>query len=215
MLKRYTPLVVDTTLKSMLDYIFKFWNAPAPENKLRIENFLHTILTQFFIAELTYDNPVSAYVMTDHYSPATRKIFWYAESQRYKKFSLSEMAQTLGYNKHYLCSAFSQDTGLTILEYVNFIKIRQAMVHFFYWGTSLAEVCELLSFDSSAYFSTLFKSVVGISPGRFRKACLALSAEERTKINANTRLFTAGQIPLDDMFTSMKQLVASIMKTAL
>jgi len=215
MLTLYTPLTVDPTLKSMLDYIFKFWNIPARENKLLMENFLNTILTQFFISELNYDNPVSAYVLTDTYSPATKKIFWYAESKRYERFSLSEMAEKLGYNKHYLCSAFSQDTGLTILEYVNFIKIRQAMVHFFYWGTSLAEVCELLAFDSAGYFSTLFKSIVGVSPGAFRKACLALDADERTELNTNTHLFTAGPIPLNDMITSMKLLVASIMKTTL
>jgi len=89
------------------------------------------------------------------------------------------------------------------------------MVHFFYWGTSLAEVCELLAFDSAGYFSTLFKSIVGVSPGAFRKACLALDADERTELNTNTHLFTAGPIPLNDMITSMKLLVASIMKTTL
>ena len=163
MMTLYPPLSVDTTLKSILDYMFRFWNIPAQENKSLIETFLQTILAQFYISELNYDNPVSAYVLTDGYSPATKKILWYTESIRYKRFSLEDMAQTLGYNKHYLCSAFSQDTGLTILKYVHFLKIRQAMVHYFYWGTSLTEVCELLGFDSMSYFSTLFRLIHWIS----------------------------------------------------
>lgn len=210
MMMLYTPLTVDATLKSMLDYIFRFWNIPAPNNKFLIETFLQTILAQFYIGALNYDNPVSAYVLTDGYSPATRKILWYTEANRYKRFSLEEMAQALGYNKHYLCSAFTQDTGLTILTYVHFIKIRQAMVHFFYWGTSLAEVCEILCFDSMSYFSTLFKSVAGISPGTFRKACLALSADKRTQINTDTLLFTSAPMPMEDLFRSMEHFVKCV-----
>ncbi len=213
MMSLYPPLTIDPTLKSMLDYIFKFWNIPIRENKSLIEAFLHGILAQFFIKELNFNNPVSAYVLTDGYSPATKKVLYYIESNRYKQFSLDEMAQTLGYNKYYLCSAFNRDTDFTILKYVHFIKIRQAMVHFFYWGTSLTEVCETLGFDSISYFSTLFKSTVGVSPGTFRKACLALTADERTQINGNTRLLNSGAIPLDTLLSSIKQFVASVTKT--
>lgn len=203
----YPPLAVDSTLKSMLDYIHKFWTVPTQENQSFLEIFIRTIFAQFFISELDYDNhPVSAYVLTDGYSPATKKTLCYVEANRHKRFSLEEMGRTLGYNKHYLCSAFSQDTGRSILTYVHFQKIRQAMAHFFYWGTSLAEVCELLSFDSTCYFSTLFKSLVGVSPGTFRKACLALETEERTRINSNTLLFMSRPAPIDDLFASMRQI---------
>lgn len=202
----YPPLTVDTTLKSMLDYIFKFWNIPTRENQALLEIYIRAILSQFFISELNFDNPVSAYVLTDGYSPATKKTLCYVEANRHKRFSLEEMGRTLGYNKHYLCSAFSQDTGMSILSYVHFQKIRQAMAHFFYWGTSLTEVCELLSFDSASYFSTLFKSLVGVSPGAFRKACLVLDAEERTRINSNSPLFISHPKPIDALFASMRQM---------
>lgn len=215
MMTLYAPLRMDSTLKSMLDYIFKFWNVPAQENKSLMEIFLHAILVQFFVKELNFDNPVSAYVQTDGYSPATKKALYYVESKRYARFSLEEMAQTLVYNKHYLCSAFSQDTGLTILAYVNFIKIRQAMVHFFYWGTSLAEVCEILNFCSTSYFSTLFKTTTGVSPGAFRKACLELNADDRTHLNSTTLLFTSGPLPINELFASMRQLVNSVTKATL
>ena len=207
---RRPPLIVDGTLKSMLDYLIQYWNMPAPENKSLIETFLRAILAQFYIQELNYDNPVSAYVLTDGYSPATKKILYYTEANRYTRLSLDEMAQTLGYNKNYLCSTFVQDTGLTILSYAHFLKIRQAIVHFFYWGTSLSEVCELLSFDSKSYFTVLFKDITGVSPGAFRKACLSLEANDRTEINTGTLLFTSRPISIDALLSSMQQLVESI-----
>lgn len=206
MSRLHPPLTVDPTLNSMLDYIFKFWSIPTQQNKLLLETFLRTIFIQFFIGELNYDNPVSPYVLTDGYSPATKKTLYYVESNRNTRFSLEQMSQVLGYNKHYLCSAFSQDTGLSILTYVHFQKIRQAVVYFFYWDTSLAEVCELLCFDSMSYFSTLFKSLVGLSPGAFRKACLTLDAQERTNINSNSLLFISHPAPIHDLFASMRQL---------
>jgi len=206
MSKLHPPLTADPTLRSMLDYIFKFWTVPTQQNQLLLETFLRTIFTQFFITELNYDDPVSAYVLTDGFSPATKKTLCYVEANRYKRFSLEEAARVLGYNKHYLCSAFSQDTGIPILTYVHFQKIRQAVVYFFYWSASLEEVCELLCFDSAGYFSTLFKSLVGLSPGAFRKACFALDAEERTKINGNSLLFISHPVPISNLFASMRQL---------
>jgi len=206
MRKLYPPITVDPTLKSMLDYIFRFWSVPAQENKALLDTFLRSIFAQFYMCELNYDQPVSACVLTDDYSPATRKTLCYAESNLHKRFSLEELSHALGYNKHYLCSAFAQDTGISILTYVNFQKIRQAMTHFFYWGTSLTEVCELLGFESKSYFSTLFKSFTGLSPGAFRKACQALDAETRTAININTSLFVSRPIPIEELFASMRQL---------
>jgi len=210
----YPPLFVDATLKSMLDYIYKFWNIPAQENRSLLGVFLHTILAQFYINKLNYNNPASVYVLTDGFCPATKKTLSYVESNRYKRFCLEEMGQTLGYNKHYLCSAFSQDTGITILTYVHILKIRQAMIHFFYWGDSLTEVCQLLSFDNMSYFSTLFKSLTGISPGAFRKVCLSLDTERRTQININTSLFVSRPASIDVLFSSMRQL-GEIMKDIL
>ena len=204
--KLYPPLTVDSTLKSMLDYIFNFWNVPTKENKSLLEVFVRAIFAQFFIGELNYDNPVSADVLTEGYSPATKKTLCYVESNRHKRFSLEEMGRTLGYNHHYLCSAFSQDTGISILTYVHFQKIRQAMAHFFYWGTTLTEVCELLNFGSTSYFSTLFKSFVGLSPGAFRKACLFLDEKERTRINRSTVLFVSSPVSIQELFASMRQL---------
>ena len=202
----YSPISVDSTLKSLLDYIFKFWNIPEKENNSLLEVFLRTILAQFYIDTLNYDNPSSAYVLTEHFSPATKKTLCYVESIQYKRFSLEQMARTLGYNKHYLCTAFAQDTGLTILKYVNLQKIIQALAHFFYWGTSLAEVCELLCFDNLSYFSKLFKSLVGTSPATFRKACMNLDAENRIKINSTTQLFAAQPMPMNDLFAGLQQL---------
>jgi len=39
----HPPLTVDPTLKSMLDYLFKFWNIPTNENRLLLNSFLQTI----------------------------------------------------------------------------------------------------------------------------------------------------------------------------
>jgi AraC-like DNA-binding protein len=210
----YPPLTVDPTMKSMLDYIYQFWKVPTQENISLLEVFVRAIFAQFYINELHYDDPVSMYVLTDGYSPATKKTLCYVEANKYKRFSLEETAQALGYNKHYLCTAFSQDTGISILSYVHFQKVRQAMVHFFYWGTSLSEVCESLSFDSISYFSTLFKSIVGYPPGAFRKACLSLDAEDRTRINSNTTLFLSRPLTIEDSFASMRQLAQNIMRVS-
>ena len=74
---------------------------------------------------------IPAIVLVDDYSPATIKALHFVEANPYRAFSLGEMSQELGYNKSYLCSAVTRDTGISIVDYINFHKARLGCVHMF------------------------------------------------------------------------------------
>ena len=207
--KLYPPLTLDSSLLSMLNYAFQFWNYRAPYNKLRVESFLIAILSLFSVDtpnDFEYMDVNPAFVLVDGYCPATIKALHFVEANPYRAFSLDDMSLELGYNKSYLCASVSRDTGISIVDYINFHKARLGCVYFFFWETPIAETSRRLGFNLQDYFRRIFKKFVGVPPSLFFKACLSLSSDERTQIIANEPILNYRALPIDELFASLRHL---------
>lgn len=68
-----------------------------------------------------------------------------------------------------LSKLFSETTGTTIEKYLIAQKIERAKELLVYGELSLNEIADLLNYSSTAYLSTQFKSVTGLTPSHFRK----------------------------------------------
>ncbi|MGI6031677.1 MAG: helix-turn-helix transcriptional regulator [Eubacteriales bacterium] len=98
-----------------------------------------------------------------------QSILQYLEQNIEEKLLLDDLAGFLGYNKSYLCKTFKRECGLTIREYYNVIRIREAQKLLHETEMSVTEVGEKLGFESDQHFNRLFKNLVGVSPGVYKK----------------------------------------------
>lgn len=112
----------------------------------------------------------SRYIDTSGYSDLSRRIVSYLEEHFADNFSLNDLAENLDYNKTYLCKAFKDDTGTTILDVLNEIRIRRAAELITYSDLSLAQVARSCGFVSVSHFNRVFHKYVGITPGQCRRA---------------------------------------------
>lgn len=81
--------------------------------------------------------------------------------------SLNEVAAVFGISPNYLSQLFGKHNDVGFTEYINICKINEAK-HLLDNGTlKVYEVAECLGFDSSFYFSKVFKRVEGISPTEY------------------------------------------------
>ncbi|MDD5017355.1 MAG: helix-turn-helix transcriptional regulator [Eubacteriales bacterium] len=85
------------------------------------------------------------------------------------KISLETIAKTLGYNKHYICTAFKKDTGITIFDYLNFVRIRHAAEMFSYSDKDLLTICQRVGFTNLSHFNHTFKKLTGLPPGQYKR----------------------------------------------
>lgn len=69
----------------------------------------------------------------------------------------------------FLSKLFSEMTGTTVEKYLIAQKIERAKELLEYGELSLNEIADRLNYSSAAYLSAQFKSVTGVTPGRFRK----------------------------------------------
>jgi AraC-like DNA-binding protein len=72
-------------------------------------------------------------------------------------------------NCSYLCNHFKKETGKTITEYINELKVRESKRLLKNSKLSLIEISTRLGFSSQSYFHIVFKKHTGITPQEFRK----------------------------------------------
>ena len=64
---------------------------------------------------------------------------------------------------------FKQKTGMSPVEYKNFLRIKKAESLLCDPYCSISEVADILGFENACYFTRIFKKFKGISPSEYKK----------------------------------------------
>lgn len=110
------------------------------------------------------------YIDATHCKPLIQRVVQYLEEHFADSFSLDTLAQAMGRNKSYLCTVFLKETGTTILDCLNTIRVRHAAELITYSDYSLTDVSAMCGFASTSHFSRIFLKYAGVTPGQCRKA---------------------------------------------
>jgi signal transduction histidine kinase/DNA-binding LacI/PurR family transcriptional regulator/AraC-like DNA-binding protein len=91
--------------------------------------------------------------------------------ERYAEpISLAQLAGAVGVSKEYLARCFHQETGVTVVTYLNRYRIGQAKTLLDAGAHNLTEIALEVGFSSGPYFSRVFRQEVGVSPSEYRQA---------------------------------------------
>lgn len=110
-----------------------------------------------------------AIIDTVGYSDLSREIIRYLELHCDREVPLQEIADQLGLNKNYICTVFKRDSGMTIGSCQTAIRIRRAAELISFSDMSLNQVAAATGFVNPSHFNRIFKKVVKISPGQYRR----------------------------------------------
>lgn len=83
--------------------------------------------------------------------------------------ALNNLADELGYNAKYISHSFKSKMGIGYSEYLRNLRIKYAVSLFDHGIDSVKNVALLSGFSDPLYFSTVFKTVVGLSPKEYIK----------------------------------------------
>jgi AraC-like DNA-binding protein len=92
----------------------------------------------------------------------------YITKNYHHKFTLEEMAESIGINQTYLSHLFSEQEHMSFTEYVNRYRIDRAKNLLKYSHSSLSEIADYLCFSSQSHFGKVFKKYEGITPQKYR-----------------------------------------------
>lgn len=142
----------------------------SSEYARRIENLssvemVHNMMEEMFKGYCRLVNKNA----TGHYSPPVQKAIVYIDANLSGELSLRHMSDMQNINASYFSSLFKKETGLTLTDYINQKRIRQAIQLLTITKLQVQTVAQHCGISDVNYFSKLFKKYTGKTPNEYRK----------------------------------------------
>lgn len=83
--------------------------------------------------------------------------------------SISQIAEQFYISKFHLCRVFKDAMKMTVVDYLNRVRVQNACRYLRSSEKDMAQIALLCGFHDAAYFSNVFKRVMGISPSMYRR----------------------------------------------
>lgn len=132
-------------------------------------DYLQALINYLYRAYGTPEDSESTTIDTTGFSQVAKDIVKHLENNYKEDLSLQEIADAVGFNKTYICSMFKRVSGMTIGNCLTAIRIRKAAEAISFSDMSLSQVSALSGFTNLSHFNRIFKKVVGIPPGQYRR----------------------------------------------
>ena len=106
---------------------------------------------------------------SDKYSPMTNKCIKRIIEKLPDKITLDDLAGDLHISAKYLSALFNKETGMSITDFMQNIRISEAKKLLANTDLSYLEISNMLNFCSQSYFNNLFKKKEGMTPKEYRE----------------------------------------------
>jgi two-component system response regulator YesN len=83
--------------------------------------------------------------------------------------SLTEIAEKIGISQTYLSRLFKQELGMSFIDYLTQVRIKNSVVFMRDPSIKIYEIAELVGYSTQHYFCNVFKKQLGISPAEYKK----------------------------------------------
>lgn len=158
------------------------------DNSDKLNDVFNAIESELIECKPSYESYVKAYIMyilahmsrnrllPDYNSISDKKniikimpAIDYASKHYNTKVYLDDVCKSINIDKYYFCKLFKATLGATYIDYVNFLRIRNAEQRLSDTDDSISEIAFRCGFASIQYFNRLFKKRHGCSPKEYRK----------------------------------------------
>ena len=138
-------------------YALQIEQAPTPE-------YLEYVVSPKMFDEFC---DLVANFSTLHYSQLIKEVVAYIGNHISVEVNVTILSETFHVNASHLARKFKKETRYTISEYVNQQKVEAAKLLLQGKEMSVGEVAERLGYNSSSYFSKVFKKLTGTAPANY------------------------------------------------
>jgi len=111
-------------------------------------------------------------------------ILKYIDDNINSKITIEDLENRFFYNKFYITKLFKKEMHITIIEYINNLRIYNSIIQIRDTDNSLLNIAFKNGFYSVEYFSETFKRIVGINPRIVKNYFKSRKKIDKNTINA-------------------------------
>lgn len=161
-------LLEQNTVEQLLNKLISEAKNPQPDSLLYQKAILIELLV--FINRI---QPTSDNTSLDSLNPIHEKIHnivRYICDNYATKITLTQLSEDFFISQYYLSRMFKEVTGLTLIEYLNTIRIKESQILLRKTDYSITDIAGLVGYENQTYFGRIFKRISGMSPRDYRKS---------------------------------------------
>ena len=154
-------------METAMQYILAHWTRTDSQSQIDVDTMLSAMLLS--ICDHSFPEEwTSNCIDTSSYDQNVKQIIRHIERNFDEPFRLEHIADSLGLNANYMCTVFKKQTGHTIIDYLNYIRIRHCINAFYYGRDLIIDVALDAGFSSATHFNRIFKKYMGTTPTNYR-----------------------------------------------
>ncbi|WP_053375005.1 response regulator transcription factor [Paenibacillus sp. FJAT-27812] len=103
----------------------------------------------------------------------------YIELHYRDKITLEMIADHVNFSENYLCRVFRDQMGMSLIHYINNVRMNKAAELIMKGHTYIKEISALVGISDQFYFSRMFKKQFGVSPTDYKSHVTQLSQQKK------------------------------------
>ena len=146
------------------------------------------------------------------------EILIYIDKNIKNRITIEELENKFFYNRYYIMKLFKKEIGLTIVEYINSIRIYNSILLIKKNDSNFIKIAFKNGFYSLEYFSETFKQITNLNPRKFKDYFFykkSLSFDDIDQINNSiVKLYEISNIK-DNYLAKQKPIISPIKKLSI
>ena len=103
-------------------------------------------------------------------SDAIRRAIGYISSNLSRPMTVDEIAASVSVSKYYFCREFRNETGYTVVRYINDLRCREAERQLRGTTATVGEIARSVGYENLSYFTRTFRAITGKTPSEARSS---------------------------------------------
>ena len=170
---RYVSLSGD--ILSRIPALFKANSERIFGREILMKLFIYSIINHL-IATHQFSATGSLKPAQDGCSHAVSAATEYIGLNYREQIKIEDIISLVKYSQSHFMRLFKKETGYSITEYINHVRVEKACLDLMYSQKSLTEIAINNGFSTPQYFSKVFSGIMNTTPSRFRIGAKSLIA---------------------------------------
>jgi AraC family transcriptional regulator len=125
-----------------------------------------------------------------------RRALTYIDDHLESRLDVPMLAKLVSFSKSHFSRAFKQSLGLPPMMYVKMRRIERAKTLMTSTNQQLTDIALICGFADQSHLNRSFRRVLGVSPGRWRRTTVKMTASIRSVSDVGVRLHANDAIAL-------------------